>query len=219
MAKEYFLAPNFTTAPSPEGPIKLGSIIRNINEFEPLNQSHQAIPTTQLSSVYVQESVDISLDELHSGNASLMARALEVLGLAQRTEGIDGIISCEHLETQAFNPTLSYIRDSMDDRRVRSFMRSSMFRIPVYMVTGLKVARGASFVSQAESWKGSTDFIVAFKVKKLWIDRNEQVHYQGHTKRAVMADNTPLGDEVTFTLRSDDHLTPEEVDHMLKKRT
>ncbi|KAM0353161.1 hypothetical protein ACHAPY_002209 [Fusarium culmorum] len=66
MVKEYFLAPNFTTAAPPEGPIKLGSILRSLVEFEPLNPIVEAIPTTQLRPVDVKESFEISLHELHS---------------------------------------------------------------------------------------------------------------------------------------------------------
>ena len=257
MVKEYFLAPNFTTASPPEGPIKLGSIIRNINEFEPLNEHVRTIPATRLSPLHVKDSLDISLDDLHSAHLSLTARALEVLGLGtgasvQRTKGTNHIISCEHLETQTFIPTPSYISDSMDDPRVRSFMRSSRFRIPVYMVTGLKIARGASSTSSSssvvavehdtsllpagtpasvgmkagytrnighvEKCDRSTDFIVAFKVKKVWLDRKEEVNYKAYNKRAVMQDGTSSEGQVTITVRSDDYLTPEEVHYMLEMR-
>ncbi|KAJ4012484.1 hypothetical protein NW752_008181 [Fusarium irregulare] len=257
MVKEYFLAPNFTTAPPPEGPIKLGSIIRNINEFEPLNEHDQTIPTTQLSPLDVKNSLDISLDDLHSAHLSLTARALDVLGLGtgtsiQRTKGTNCIISCKHLETQTFNPTSSFIRDSMGDPGVQYYMKSSWFRYPVYMVTGLKVARGASSTSSSssvvavehdtslllagtpasvgmssgyarninhmEKWDTSTDFIVAFKVKKVWLDRKDEVNYKGYNKRAVMRDGKPSEGEVTITVWSDDHLTPDEVHEMLEMR-
>lgn len=254
MVKKYFLAPDFTTAPPPKGPIHLGSILRNLTEFDPLNRIVQTIPKTQLYPVDKKTRFEISLLELHSANSGLRAKALELLGLGanasiERTEGSSSVLSCQQLETFVFNPTDSYINDSLNDPDVRSFMRS---RVPVYMVTGLKVARGASSTSstsrtvaleadaglvpsgmpvevgvragyassieEGEKWDTSTDFIVAFKVRKIWLDRKDEVKHQEHTKKAVMQDSTPSSREPAFTIRSDDELTPEEVDEMFGKR-
>lgn len=65
----------------------------------------------------------------------------------ERTRGTDDVLSCQHLETITFNPTEPYITEAMKTPEVRSFIRSSRFRVSVYMVTGLKVAGGASLTS------------------------------------------------------------------------
>ncbi|KAF4450006.1 major facilitator superfamily MFS-1 [Fusarium austroafricanum] len=256
MVKEYFLAPNFTTAPPPEGPIKLGSILRNVTEFDPMNIHDLAIPTTQLYPADIKEPFEISLHQLHSSDLSLKARALELLDLGtgasiRHTRGNDSVISCKSLETHAFNPTESYMNQSMQDPGVRVFTHMNWRRLSVYMVTGLKVARGASSTSstskvvamehdtsllpsgapvavgvkagyasgmnQGERWDRSTDFILAFKVKKIWLNREDEVQHQPYTKKAVMQDGTAADSEIAFTVHSDDNLTTEEVDKMLGK--
>ncbi|KAI6764373.1 hypothetical protein HG530_008162 [Fusarium avenaceum] len=255
MVNEYFLAPNFTTAPPPEGPIKLGSILRNITEFDPLNRQVKTITGTSQSPVHIQDSVEIRLLELHAANVSFRARALGLLGLGagasiERAKDSNNVISCKHLETHTFNPTDSYIEESMKNKDVKAFMRSSRFRVPVYMVTGLKVARGSSATtsthrhmsveqdvsvlppeasvavgtsarystdsSQGVKWDNSMDFIVAFKVKKIWLGRKDEVKHEAYRKRAVMQDGTSYDDDVPLTLESNDSLTSEEVEQMFK---
>ncbi|KAL6410591.1 hypothetical protein AUP68_07018 [Ilyonectria robusta] len=210
MVKSYFLAPNFTTAPPPEGPIKLGSILHNIREFRTINRTVQAIPVMQLQPVDKETGFEIFLGQRHSVDFGLIAQVLGLLGLGtsasiERTKDRNNLLSCQRLDTFAFDPTESYINKSMEDSRVRSFLRSSRFKLPMYMVTGLKVARGASLVGVGEKWDSSTDFIVAFKVRKIWLDRDEEVK---HAKMAVIADGTYVIRQPTFTIRSDDDLTP-----------
>ncbi|WXC66036.1 hypothetical protein SNK03_011821 [Fusarium graminearum] len=229
MVKEYFLAPNYTTAA--EGPIKLGSILRNITEFEPLNQVVETIPATQLYPVDVKEQFEISLHELHSVNLNLKARALGLLGLGtgasiERVKGNNDVISCHRLETLSFNPTDSYIEASMEDSNVKRFMRSSRFRKPIYMVTGLKIARAAFRTSSTNSLvavEHDTSLLppgapvaVGGTVKKIWLDRKNKVKQEGYRKMAVMQGETSVG-ESPFAVRSDDDLTPEEVEEMFSQ--
>ncbi|CAF3582351.1 hypothetical protein FGSG_05816 [Fusarium graminearum PH-1] len=229
MVKEYFLAPNYTTAA--EGPIKLGSILRNITEFEPLNQVVETIPATQLYPVDVKEQFEISLHELHSVNLNLKARALGLLGLGtgasiERVKGSNDVISCHRLETLSFNPTDSYIEASMEDSNVKRFMRSSRFRKPIYMVTGLKIARAAFRTSSTNSLvavEHNTSLLppgapvaVGGTVKKIWLDRKNKVKQGGYRKMAVMQGETSVG-ESPFAVRSDDDLTPGEVEEMFSQ--
>ncbi|KAF4958948.1 hypothetical protein FGADI_2027 [Fusarium gaditjirri] len=154
MVKEYFIAPNFTTRPSPHGPIKLGTIMGNLHEFHPFNQRQvPPIPTSQLNPVDTQDSVDIDLLDLHSDHQNFTTRALELLGRGprahtQRPEGDHMIISCKHLDTISFNPTESYIKETLENLDDESHMPSSRSKRPVYMVTGLKIARDASYSSR-----------------------------------------------------------------------
>ncbi|SCO46648.1 uncharacterized protein FFMR_08655 [Fusarium fujikuroi] len=254
MVNEYFLAPNKTTAPPPEGPIELGSILRNITEFDPLNRKAQKIPQEWLLPVDKKGSVEISLHDLHASNFSLKAKALGLFGLGtgastERTKTSNNKISCECLETLAFNPTESYIKNSIEDANVNSFMRGSRFKLPVYMVTGLKVVRGAAAITSTSrrvtmehdtsllpsgapaavgvkaghtseithgvKWDRSTDFILAFRVKKVWLGHRDGFKHQPHRKKAVMQDGSSSDSESDLPLQSDDTLTPEEVKEML----
>ncbi|KAM6534809.1 hypothetical protein FALCPG4_004432 [Fusarium falciforme] len=225
--------------PPPEGPIHLGSILRNLSEFEPLNQTVHTIPETLLCPVDTKTGFEISLSELHAANLDLRARALGLLGVGanasiERTRGTDWVLSCQHLKTITFSPTKSYVTEAMENPDVRSFMRSSRFRVPVYMVTGLKVASSASFTSSArksvametdvglvppwntrrEKWYSANDIIVAFKVKKVRIDRHGEVQYQTYNKKAVMLSAASSSREPEETLYWDDDITLEEINDM-----
>ncbi|RSL42206.1 hypothetical protein CEP53_012318 [Fusarium sp. AF-6] len=152
MVKHYFFPPDFATAPPPKGPIHLGSILCNISEFDPLNRTVKPIPETEIHPINTKTNFVVTVSDLHSADFGVMAGALELFGVGAnasitQTRGNNLVLSCEQVETITFNPTKSYMRDAMKDPAVLSFMNSSIFRVPVYMVTGLKVGRGASFTS------------------------------------------------------------------------
>ncbi|PNP80375.1 hypothetical protein FNYG_05974 [Fusarium nygamai] len=157
MVREYFLAPNFTTGPPSRGPIKLGTILANLDEFYPLNQNHlQPIPASQLLPVETQDSVDIDIYDLHTDHHPLTERALGLIGRGprapdRRPEGDHMVVSCDHLATLGFNPTESYVKDTIENLDSERHKPSSRFKRPVYMVTGLKIARGAKYSSRVSS--------------------------------------------------------------------
>ncbi|RSM01784.1 hypothetical protein CEP52_008326 [Fusarium oligoseptatum] len=152
MAKTYFLAPNFSTAPPPKGPIHLGSILRNLTEFKCINRTPMTIPKAQLYPVDIKTEYEVSLRDLHSADFGIAAKVLGLVGLGarasvERTKGSNNVLSCQYLETTTFDVTDSYINDSMKDSRVKAFLRSNKKSVPIYMVTGLKIARGGSLTS------------------------------------------------------------------------
>ncbi|RSL53567.1 hypothetical protein CEP54_010306 [Fusarium duplospermum] len=152
MVKQYFFPPDFGTAPPPEGPIHLGSILYSISAFDPLNRTVNPIPETELHPINKKAKFVVSVSDLHSADFGVMARALELFGVGAnasitQTRGSNRVLSCEQMETITFNPTKSYMSEAMKDPAVLSFMNSSRLRVPVYMVTGLKVAQGASSTS------------------------------------------------------------------------
>jgi len=99
-----------------------------------------------------------------------------------------------------FDPDIEYVRQAVKSPAVTAFLVAAKFTIPVFMVTGLKIARGASAESAATraakahlglsgkvpgvatigsaadaakskytstSFEGSTDFILAFRVRRV----------------------------------------------------
>ncbi|KAF5253684.1 hypothetical protein FANTH_1375 [Fusarium anthophilum] len=157
MVKEYFLAPQFDAPAPPRGLIKLGTILGDLRGFHPFNLDHpQPIPASQLLPVETQDSVDIEILDVHSDHRPLMERALGLIGRgprapSRRPEGDHKVLSCKHLDTLAFNPTESYVKDIIENLDDESYKPSSRFKRPVYMVTGLKIARGASYSSRVTS--------------------------------------------------------------------
>lgn len=116
----------------------------------------------------------------------------------------------ECLETTQFIPTKPYLQACVESDNVRQFLETSWFRKPVYVITGIKVVRGAQANTQKSrgvtgtlgvevdgtlvtsgvvpvsggpeleasvskkskaSWAGSSDFVFAFRVSKVWVDR------------------------------------------------
>lgn len=119
-------------------------------------------------------------------------------------------MSFDKLETIQFFPREDYIRTCVEVGAVRRFLEKSRYKKPVYIITGLKIVRGASAktlagrsvggslgveidgtvwsggsvpvsggpeisatVSQRQgtSWDGSSDFVLAYRVRKVKVSR------------------------------------------------
>ncbi|KAH8886184.1 hypothetical protein GQ53DRAFT_750763 [Thozetella sp. PMI_491] len=148
MRKTYIPAPDFSTAPPPDGPVNLGHVLKNLSDFCPLNdQGHIAVtrplPTDE------KTGFKMSRRELLSGDFGIFAQILAIFGVGVDTntsyeKGSDDILTIDRLETITFNPSESYIRDSLECNGVKIFLKGCEYRKPVFMVTGIKIARGAS---------------------------------------------------------------------------
>ncbi|KAF5975520.1 putative acetylxylan esterase precursor [Fusarium bulbicola] len=203
LVKEYFLAPNFDMPPPPRGLIKLGTILGDLRGFHSFNLYHpQPIPASQLLPVETQDSVDIDILNLHSDHHPLMERALGLIGQGPRAPS-----------RRPEGDHKSYIKDTIENLDDESYKPSSKFKRPVYMVTGLKIARGASYSSRVTSRVAfgrdfalprnpivsldgeSDDFIVAFKVVQVRVNHKGEVKFEEYNKKAVMKFETSSEDE------------------------
>jgi hypothetical protein len=145
--KIWFLIPDFDFPA--DGPLVLGAIINNpllpnriINE-----DSIADLPASSKRITHKKDwkhTVEIEQD----GRIGILARFLGgLLG-----EGLGGNFDertineydIEDLETTHFSPTESYVNDAVGAVDVQDFLKGSRFKFPVYMITGLKIARGAS---------------------------------------------------------------------------
>lgn len=234
MVKTYILAPNWSTAPPPAGPINLGHLLDNLKELVPINRADiVSIPLDLLNPVDIKSGFTTSRGRLLSGELGVFAKMVGLVGVGTAaeiyyTKEQQDVLSCETLDTITFDPSPSYIYESMERPEVQKFMQGAKFKAPVFMITGLKVGKGASLqstgfkekglkmdgglnppeiptqfgvkaglgvkVTEGESWEGSTDFIVAFRVKKIWY-KGGDVQNQSHNKNAVMQDGTKKGVE------------------------
>ena len=249
MVKTYIVAPNWSTAPPPEGPIKLGHILDDLTEFVPINR-HSVLPIPQnvLNPMISHSGFTMSRDELVSGKLGVFAKILGMLGVGASTDisytkDQKDVMSIEHLQTASFDPTESYIKDSMDLPDVRTFMQGCRFKVPVYMVTGLKIGRGVSLKSstnktvsvkmeaglnipgsstelgprggythragESQSLYGEEDFIVAFRVRKIWYQVGE-LKNKAHNEKVVMQDGTATRGGPAMTLCWDDGIQLDE---------
>ncbi|KAM5342059.1 hypothetical protein ACJ41O_015090 [Fusarium nematophilum] len=247
MVRTYVLAPNWTTAPPPDGPIKLGHILDDLTEFVPLNRrSALEIPEDDVNPTDTKSGFTTSRSELVSGELGVFARVLGLVGVGAGADVYfkkdkSDVLSCKSLDTVTFDPTAEYIAKSVEVTEVSQYLKARRFKDPVYMVTGLKIGRQGSLQSsqskekglkldgglnppggpaqiggkgglsiaaaQGESWEDSTDFIVAFRVKKIWYHRGE-LQNKTHQAKAVMQDGGPVNDMV---LMHDDDVTVDDV--------
>lgn len=250
MVKTYILAPNWTTAPPPDGPIKLGHVLDDLTEFVPLNREEiTEIEPKYLNMIDTKDGFTTSRSKLVSGELGIFARIMGLVGVGAGADmyyrkDMNDILSCKTLDTMTFDPTAKYIADTMELDEIKGFMEGCKFKLPVYMITGLKVGRGASLQSssniergvkldgglqppgslaqiggkagvavnqgESESWTGSTDFIVAFRARKIWY-HHEDLKSMTNLDKVVMQDGTPIQRGSNMTLKVDDEIPLEDL--------
>ncbi|WAO84615.1 Hypothetical protein NCS54_00183500 [Fusarium falciforme] len=250
MVKTYILAPNWTTAPPPDGPIQLGHVLDDLTEFVPLNRrSVPEIPEDDMNPVDTKTGFKTSRSELLSGELGVFARIFGLVGIGAGTgvfyeKDKSDVLTCKALDTVTFDPTPEYIAKSVNVPQVSRYMKLRRYKDPVYMITGLKIGRECSLQSsqnrskgvkldgglnapatpcqtgfeaslstaarQGESWEGSTDFIVAFRVKKIWCHQGE-LRSRTHQDKAVMQNGGAVKAESAVVLMHDDDVTLDNV--------
>ena len=154
MKPTYHLPPNFSTPPPPTGPFHLGTVVRNFERREqmrPLNQNAESRLSIPKEEIYLDHkgAFEATRAQLKSG----------VLGLWAKFIGIDGIgaeasISAERsdndtykfagVDTEYFFPSARYVSQCMELSDVQDYLKGYNYKKPVYLITGLKVAKGAS---------------------------------------------------------------------------
>lgn len=242
MVKTYILAPNWTTAPPPKGPIKLGHVLDDLTELVPINRKGVVETDELLNKVDTKNGFMTSRSKLITGELGIFAKVVGLVGVGAAAgvyykKDKDDVLSCKTLDTVTFDPTTEYITRTMDLPEVKNFMQGSKFKAPVYLVTGLKIGRGASLRTSSsqdkgvkldgglsapgypievggeggahvrkkdgESWDGSTPFIVAFRVRKVWY-RHGDIKHKAHNRNVVMQDGTLAQEAPDVTLQTDD---------------
>ncbi|ROW10269.1 hypothetical protein VMCG_01924 [Cytospora schulzeri] len=148
--KTYIRMPNSSTAPPPGGPIHLGHVLDSLAIIRPLNRkSRLDIPPEDILPPQVQQGFEATRKKLMGGTYGIGAKLLSILGAGLDANGLHGdhwqeTVRTECLRTISFIPTDEYIQQTLSLASVRSFLESSTFKPTLYMVTGLKIAEGAS---------------------------------------------------------------------------
>ncbi|KAL9136861.1 MAG: hypothetical protein Q9175_001934 [Cornicularia normoerica] len=149
MVKTYFLAPTRDCPPS--GPIALGNIIASPSLPEEALNLRPALPIRPIYESY-QTNWTAEVGRRRHGKIGLWTKFLQVLGVGidfsvNYDIGKTDIYDFDRVETRFFAPDKVYIEESMSSSEVREFIVRSKFRANVYMITGIKVAIGASVTS------------------------------------------------------------------------
>ncbi|KAF2106154.1 hypothetical protein BDV96DRAFT_591532 [Lophiotrema nucula] len=149
----YHLPPNFSTAPPPKGPFHLGTVLKN---FE---QKEQMVPLNQGTDKRIKIDTEIYSDHKGTFTATRIQLKSGELGLWAKVMGIQGIgaeanisaarnatdtYSFDDLDTEYFHPTSNYISSCIALPDVDGYFRGGRYKKPVYLITGLKVAKGVT---------------------------------------------------------------------------
>ncbi|KAI4132998.1 MAG: hypothetical protein LQ338_000466 [Usnochroma carphineum] len=150
--KTYLLLPNFDYPP--DGPIVLGSIITDPSDPGRSLNRGSIIPRPADCPVDVSTKNDWkgSKQRQASGRVGIWAKFVDVvaggnLGV-QGEKSSDDIYEFAEMETQFFEPTYQYIARSMDIPAVMEYIKRTAFRKNAYMITGLKIVKGAKVATE-----------------------------------------------------------------------
>ncbi|KAF5253480.1 hypothetical protein FANTH_1551 [Fusarium anthophilum] len=166
----YFLAP---ISNPPEGLIRLGNVISTpALADDPINLGNSP-PSESSLKVIEHNQTDFTFDMAVRSDRSfgIWASFLQTLGIggdiiANWSEEHSEQWACENLKTLSFSPTISYVSQCLKDEGVQSFMRVNkpwFATNKLYMVTGIKVAYGATSTIEHAKQRGlnlkfGTDF-------------------------------------------------------------
>ncbi|KAH7309955.1 hypothetical protein BKA65DRAFT_168111 [Rhexocercosporidium sp. MPI-PUGE-AT-0058] len=163
MSKTYFLVPTRDTPPS--GPIFLGSIIKSPRSPE-LSINGKKSPLLSTLDVDVTRLLNSSrqLTKNGKGKTGVWVEFLTGMGIGAEISGNwDNIeqstYKFEELITKTISPSLTQIQAIFKEPDVQQCLKDSRFRDNLYMITGIKIARGADIaVSKIKSRGGNLNF-------------------------------------------------------------
>ncbi|KAI1193780.1 hypothetical protein F5X97DRAFT_28668 [Nemania serpens] len=158
--KHYFLPP--VPEVPVDGPIQLGSIVTDPKRvFEPIN-SYAVNPSSCFEKVSVSNSgpASLALGKSNKKNIGLFAELPAIV--AANISGDYGADaeerwSFENMRTIWFTPSVDYVRQRLADTDVQLYIQTNqswLGHTNLYMVTGVKVAFGASVLSEFASSYG-----------------------------------------------------------------
>lgn len=146
----YHPAPNFSIPPpDANGPLRLGTLLVDLHDPTPLNPADQV--SIRDEEIFKSHLVGFQTVKRRQGNTDLgiFARLLGLDGVGGML-GVNGartkneILSVARLDTEFFMPSPEYIKLAVEAPSVRTFCRATRDRRPLFLITGIKVARGAS---------------------------------------------------------------------------
>ncbi|KAF4447207.1 major facilitator superfamily MFS-1 [Fusarium austroafricanum] len=144
MKPTFHLAPRLTIKPPPDGPLHLGTIVDNLTDVEPINETCR-LPLPGKEYKHTAEGFMATKSQLQTGRFGVWAKfVIQGLGGEVSVSGersAEDTYRIEKLEETTFTATQEYISKSMNERMVKDFVEGGGWD-PVYMITGLKIARG-----------------------------------------------------------------------------
>src|SRR6266487_3370675 len=148
MSKTYFLAPTRDSPPS--GPISLGSIISSprFPELSLNGKNSPALKALQIEETSVSETAR-QLVTSGRGKAGVWTEFLGgILGIGDDISGNwdntnIATYKFQEMLTRTISPDAATVKALFDEPTIQQSIRDSRFRANLYMITGVKIARGA----------------------------------------------------------------------------
>ena len=150
----YILAPTRDSAP--DDLILLGNII--ISPHSPEERLNEEIPISFMKDIQPstshKEGWKDSQGRHHNLSGGIFAQFLQMVGLGGDIDGghdsrDQNQLFVEKMDTYYFYPTDAQINKSIKDPGVQRYLEKNHYHQPVFMITGLMIARGASAVQSS----------------------------------------------------------------------
>ncbi|RAL04500.1 uncharacterized protein BO80DRAFT_421796 [Aspergillus ibericus CBS 121593] len=193
----YVLAPRWDFRP--DGPIALGNII--VDPFRPhrvLTKPDPAIPPPEIETV-VETEWEMHQERELGMKTSIWTHFLEAMGVdlgLESTKSLSAEYNVESLTTSYFKeePSAEEIARRTQDPMLREMMRlDSPFSKPVYMVTGIKIAKGfrasEGHSRSREANGGASAGTAGTVVGDVTIGTNNKVFVKESDKRQAKSEN------------------------------
>ncbi|KAL1860722.1 hypothetical protein Daus18300_009065 [Diaporthe australafricana] len=153
----FFYAPTWDFPPG--GPIKLGNVIASVKTPELSLYTAQVAEDETYSTE--KRGVEISDDKLRDGKFSILTKMMSFLGVGvdvspSGSKSHEKTFAFDKIETTQFSPREDFIRRCVETSAVRRFLEVSRYRRPVFIVTGIKVVRGAKAKTSKSSSIGGS---------------------------------------------------------------
>ncbi|EQB47943.1 hypothetical protein CGLO_12882 [Colletotrichum gloeosporioides Cg-14] len=193
--KTYILAPNFTYKPG--GPIQLGSIIAD--PFRPAKALSKPTTPPAYETVF-HHNLEASCETGRSVKLSLWASIFDTAGArisASRARNAVNSLSVDRLETRYLTQELAdddpdLVR-RLKEPRVQAAIKSGLFgRAPVYLISGIKIARGLTVRTERGRGVGGSLTGTAPTAQAIGIDLGASI--EGEEARSISS-SFEAGDE------------------------
>jgi len=163
----FMLLTDFTF--TPDGPLRLGSIVRRSEETKRpdpkrlLNKGTLFAPSEVAKQTF--EPWKWNSENERSRNASVSAGVSMLTGVGGVVEGnrtrLDCLdIRCDKVVQETFCPDDAYILHAIGDQTIQAILKRSR-RPPIFLVTGIMVAHAASITVQRSSGAGTNNKVEA----------------------------------------------------------
>lgn len=156
----YLVAPNFSITPASattKGPLDLGTIVTDLRRYRPVNQgalNRVPIPEDERY-VDVIEDVSSTVSSSRGGEGGIFAKILDQsIGGDASLKGqrsSEDVFTISKLETRYFYPSIGYVKQCLNLPDVRQFHEVFGEEEPIYLITGLKIAWGATVTTSRQS--------------------------------------------------------------------